>query len=160
MSQTGSVKKWIGDRGFGFIVPADGGQDVFVHFSGISGKRELNVGENVTFDVEIDDRSGKPRAINVVGDGSGQPAQSGGFGGGRGGGYGGGRSGGRNNYGGNRQGGYSGGQSGGYGQQQSGGYGGQQGGYGGQQQGGGYGQGQQQYGQQQQFGGNQQYGGY
>jgi len=60
-----------------------------VHCNNINGKRELNVGENVTYDVGVDDRSGKSRAENVTGDGSGTPDQGGGGGYG-GGGYGGG----------------------------------------------------------------------
>ena len=51
---TGTVKWFNSEKGFGFIEQADGGADVFVHFSGISGSgfRELNEGDKVEYDVE------------------------------------------------------------------------------------------------------------
>jgi CspA family cold shock protein len=49
----GTVKWFNAEKGFGFITPADGGQDLFVHFSAIqsSGYRSLEEGQSVEFEV-------------------------------------------------------------------------------------------------------------
>jgi CspA family cold shock protein len=64
----GTVKWFNPDKGFGFIKPDDGGDDVFVHFSAIQTNefKTLNENQRVTFDVEKDPKdSGKFRAVNV-----------------------------------------------------------------------------------------------
>lgn len=51
---TGTVKWFNNAKGYGFIAPQDGGDDVFVHFSAIKsdGYRTLNEGQNVSYEVE------------------------------------------------------------------------------------------------------------
>lgn len=52
--QTGTVKWFNNAKGFGFIEPQGGNEDVFVHFSAIKsdGYRTLSQGQTVTFEVE------------------------------------------------------------------------------------------------------------
>jgi cold shock protein len=61
----GTVKWFSDDKGFGFITPEDGSNDVFVHHNSINGEgfRSLAEGAKVTYDVESSDKG--PRAANV-----------------------------------------------------------------------------------------------
>ncbi len=63
----GTVKWFNGQKGFGFIQPEDGGQDVFVHISAVerAGMSGLAEGQQVTFDVVADRRTGKSAAENL-----------------------------------------------------------------------------------------------
>lgn len=65
--KSGTVKFYNDQKGFGFIAPEDGGTDVFVHATaleraGISG---LSDGQKVSFDTEVDQRSGKT-AVSTI----------------------------------------------------------------------------------------------
>ena len=70
MKVTGTVKFFDSTKGFGFITPAGGGDDVFVHQTAIyaRGFRSLAEGEEVEFDIGEDDKKkGKKFATNVTG---------------------------------------------------------------------------------------------
>jgi cold shock protein len=64
---TGTVKWFNGQKGYGFIQPDDGGQDVFVHISAVerAGLGSLREGQKVTFELERDARSGKTAAAQL-----------------------------------------------------------------------------------------------
>lgn len=65
---SGTVKWFNSEKGFGFITDDNGGEDMFVHFSSIltEGYKSLNEGDKVTFDTEQDPKdSRKLRATNV-----------------------------------------------------------------------------------------------
>jgi len=63
---TGTVKWFNDSKGFGFISQDDGGKDVFVHFSSISGDgfKTLAEGQKVTY--EVQDGPKGPQAANVL----------------------------------------------------------------------------------------------
>jgi CspA family cold shock protein len=62
--QTGTVKWFNAQKGFGFIQPENGGTDVFVHISAVerAGMSGLNEGQKVSFELEQDRRTGKQSA--------------------------------------------------------------------------------------------------
>jgi CspA family cold shock protein len=63
----GTVKFYNASRGFGFIAPTDGGNDVFIHATALerAGMTNLVEGQKVTFDTELDPRSGKTAVANI-----------------------------------------------------------------------------------------------
>ncbi len=68
MTQTGIVKFFNGDRGYGFIKPDDGGREVFVHISAVEQAwlTSLAEGQRISFDVESDKKGKGPKAVNLV----------------------------------------------------------------------------------------------
>jgi CspA family cold shock protein len=62
--QTGTVKWFNAQKGFGFIQPAAGGPDVFVHISAVerAGLSGLNEGQKLNYEIAVDRRSGKSSA--------------------------------------------------------------------------------------------------
>ncbi len=62
---TGTVKWFNPEKGFGFIVPDDGGKDVFVHITAVeeAGFKTLDEGQKLEF--ELQDNRGKQAATNL-----------------------------------------------------------------------------------------------
>lgn len=67
--QTGTVKWFNATKGFGFIAPDKGGEDVFVHFSAIEnngGYRTLEEGAKVEFEVQASDRGASAANVKKI----------------------------------------------------------------------------------------------
>ena len=65
MRFTGHIKSWNAERGFGFIEPSGGGQEIFLHVSAVPTQlRPPKIGQHFTFEIELN-RDGKKRASNV-----------------------------------------------------------------------------------------------
>lgn len=64
---TGIVKWFNGQKGFGFIQPENGGKDVFVHISAVerAGMSSLSEGQRVSYEVVADRKTGKSSAENL-----------------------------------------------------------------------------------------------
>ena len=64
---TGTVKWFNSQKGFGFIQPENGGKDVFVHISSVerAGMSGLNEGQKVSYEVVADRKTGKSSAENL-----------------------------------------------------------------------------------------------
>ena len=63
---TGTVKWFNAQKGYGFIQPDEGGQDVFVHISAVerAGMRTLNEGQKLSYELQSG-RQGKTSAENL-----------------------------------------------------------------------------------------------
>jgi len=68
MRQNGTVKFFNSAKGFGFITPAGGAKDVFVHASALeaAGIHELAEGQKVSFETEPDKMGKGPKAVNIA----------------------------------------------------------------------------------------------
>ncbi len=65
--ESGPVKFYNEQKGFGFITPENGGNDVFVHATALerAGMRSLVEGQKVSFDTQEDGRTGKT-AVSTI----------------------------------------------------------------------------------------------
>ena len=63
----GTVKFYNDQKGFGFIEPEDGSKDVFVHATALerAGMSGLSEGQKVSFETEVDSRSGKTAVARI-----------------------------------------------------------------------------------------------
>ena len=63
----GTVKWYNVERGYGFIQPADGSKDVFVHATALerSGMRALNERQKIIYELQTDRRPGRTSAVNL-----------------------------------------------------------------------------------------------
>lgn len=118
----GTIKWFSGEKGYGFIKPADGSQDVFIHRANVPGlgpDEGLREGEELEYETESTPKGLNARDVTRTGNFTEPPPREsggrGGYGGGGGRGYGGGGGG---------RGGYGGGGYGGGGRSGGGGYGG------------------------------------
>jgi CspA family cold shock protein len=64
---TGTVKWFNNDKGFGFIIPDEGGADIFVHISAVerAGWRTLNEGQKLSYELQANPKNGKTSAGNL-----------------------------------------------------------------------------------------------
>ncbi len=65
----GTVKWFNSEKGYGFITPEDGGKDLFVHFSGISGDgyKSLNEGQKVEYEATQGQKGPQASNVRVIG---------------------------------------------------------------------------------------------
>jgi len=69
--KSGLVRWFDSIKGYGFIAPSGGQRDVFAHYSNICTDtgvqcQSLDSGERVTYEEEVDIRTGKPQAVRIV----------------------------------------------------------------------------------------------
>jgi len=62
----GTVKRWIEGRGYGFIEPDEGGDDIFVHNTDLSGTDTLRPGQKVEFDVESAPKGPQAKNVKII----------------------------------------------------------------------------------------------
>ena len=67
MAQTGTIKFFNADKGYGFIKPDDGGRDIFVHITALeqAGLQSLNEGQRISYEIEPDKKGKGPKAVQL-----------------------------------------------------------------------------------------------
>jgi CspA family cold shock protein len=65
--ETGTVKFYNDQKGYGFIQPDNGGKDIFVHATALerAGMRGLREGQKITYELQTDQRTGRASAVNL-----------------------------------------------------------------------------------------------
>ena len=65
--ETGTVKFYNEQKGYGFIQPDNGGKDVFVHATALerAGMRGLREGQKISYELQTDQRTGRQSAVNL-----------------------------------------------------------------------------------------------
>jgi len=83
VASTGTVVRFDRRRGYGFVQPDDGGEDVFVHQNNINmeGFRFLQVGERVTYELEVGEKGMKAVSVALLEPRAARPARDDEFGG-------------------------------------------------------------------------------
>jgi cold shock protein len=68
--KTGKIRYWREEKSFGFITPDDGGEHadgLFFHASGLTGDRHMiETGDRVSYDIAMDRKTLKPKAVNIA----------------------------------------------------------------------------------------------
>jgi CspA family cold shock protein len=62
---TGKIKMFLDEKGYGFITPDIGDSDVFFHVSALHEGDEIAPGVTVSFEMGVDKKTGKTRAVSV-----------------------------------------------------------------------------------------------
>jgi cold shock CspA family protein len=70
--EKGKLVRWIDEKGFGFIKPENGKNDLFIHISAIKSNRKPIIGDIILYETSIDTK-GKQHAINAIIEGVSQP---------------------------------------------------------------------------------------
>jgi CspA family cold shock protein len=65
MKETGTVKWFSPDKGYGFIAPEDGSKDVFIHISALNAAGLDNLDENQKIEFEVTSSQGKESTTNI-----------------------------------------------------------------------------------------------
>ena len=67
MPQSGTIKFFNADKGYGFIKPDDGGRDIFVHITALeqAGLQNLTEGQRLTYEIEPDKKGKGPKAVQL-----------------------------------------------------------------------------------------------
>lgn len=70
--EKGKLIRWLDEKGFGFIKPENGKNDLFIHISAIKSNRKPIIGDTILYEIDFD-ATGKPRATNAIIEGVSQP---------------------------------------------------------------------------------------